>query len=77
MNRPHNNSNDDDDEEEEEEFEDTKAMRQRRFNNKTKHGLQRDFDELKIKPIGKRRRVNTIRYDPDFDDDDYEDYYDD
>jgi hypothetical protein len=58
----------------EEDFEDTKADRQRRFKNKRKRDNRRDFQEQRIKPLKSTRPRSKIVWDPDYDDDDYEDY---
>tara|TARA_Y100000593_G_C4161616_1_gene262324 strand:- start:425 stop:640 length:216 start_codon:yes stop_codon:yes gene_type:complete len=52
-----------------------KEARFRRIKNRSKD-RHPDAREQKIKPIRKQRpRVKVIEYDPDYDEDDYEEYY--
>ena len=57
--------------------EDDRASRQRRIKNKRKDG-RKPWQEQRIRPVRKNRpRVNVIHYHPEYDEDDYEEYYED
>lgn len=67
--------NEDFESEDEEDFEDVKANRQKRMANRKKHSRSANREQ-KIKPVNNtRKRVNTIQWNPDYDEDDYEEYY--
>lgn len=58
-----------------EDFEDTKANRQKRMANRRKHARGRDHEQ-RLKPVKNTRpRVKSIEWNPDLDEDDYEEYY--
>lgn len=68
------------DEEEEEidlsgEIEEIKEARKKRLANKTKKNWLLTEEPRLRETRGRRPRVKHIRYDPDFDEDDYEQYY--
>jgi len=74
MNKHHDKDIEDDDDEDE--FEDTKAIRKKRLNNKNKHDKRVDFEERRFKAVyTKRPRIKVVDYDPNYDEDDYDDYY--
>lgn len=67
--------NEDFDSQDEEDFEDTKAIRQKRIANRRKDSDSSPRGQ-RLKPIkNHRRRVNSIEWNPDYDEDDYEEYY--
>ena len=70
-----NRDDDDNEEEEEEEEEDTKALRQKRLkNNKSKSVRQNGDFEQRIK-LRNRRPRQSISWDPECDEEDYEQFY--
>jgi hypothetical protein len=69
-----NHIDDHDFDDDEEDVEETKASRQRRLNNKNKRDKRRDFQEQRIRPLRQSKPRVRIVYDPDYDEDDYEEY---
>lgn len=56
-----------------EEFEETKETRKKRLETRNKHkGVHQ---EQKLRPLRTRRPRIRVEYDPDFDEDDYDVYY--
>lgn len=62
-----------DDDDEEEDLEEIKESRKKRIQNK-KRDKRREHDEIRLKPMRQRKPRAKFHYDPDFDEDDYEDY---
>lgn len=62
-------------ESDDEDFQDTKASRQKRMANRRKHSRHTDHEQ-RLRPLKNTRpRVKAIEWNPDLDEEDYEEYY--
>jgi hypothetical protein len=60
---------------EDEDFGNDKTIRQKRMANRRKHSRNGDHEQ-RLKPVRNTRpRVKSIKWNPDLDEEDYEDYY--
>jgi hypothetical protein len=65
----------DDDHDDDDDIEDMKAIRQKRLNNKNRRDKRKNFEEEpRIKPMRQNRPRTRIVWDPDYDEDDYDEY---